>query len=49
VFDPELAARLKAIYSAGDTREPMALYLAFRGRPPRIEPLLEQRGLNNAA
>ena len=34
VFDPELAARLKAIYSAGDTEDPMELYRAFRGRDP---------------
>jgi peptidyl-dipeptidase Dcp len=45
VFDPELAARLKAIYSAGDTRHPMELYRAFRGREPNIAALLEQRGL----
>ena len=44
-FDPALAARLKAIYSAGDTEDPMALYRAFRGRDPAIAPLLEQRGL----
>ena len=42
---PGLAARLKAIYSAGDTADPMALYRAFRGRDPAIGPLLEQRGL----
>jgi peptidyl-dipeptidase Dcp len=45
VFDPALAARLKDIYSAGDTRDPMALYLAFRGREPDIAALLEERGL----
>jgi peptidyl-dipeptidase Dcp len=45
VFDPALARRLKDIYAAGDTRDPMALYIAFRGRAPRIEALLEQRGL----
>ena len=45
VFDPELAARLKAIYSAGDTEDPMQLYRTFRGRDPRITALLEQRGL----
>jgi peptidyl-dipeptidase Dcp len=45
VFDPELAARLKDIYSAGDTRDPMELYCAFRGREPAITALLEQRGL----
>ncbi len=44
-FDPALAARLKAIYSAGDTEVPMTLYRAFRGREPEIAPLLAQRGL----
>lgn len=44
-FDPKLAAGLKAIYQAGDTREPMDLYIAFRGREPTIDALLEQRGL----
>jgi peptidyl-dipeptidase Dcp len=45
VFDADLAARLKDIYAAGDTRDPMELYLAFRGRAPRIEALLKDRGL----
>ncbi len=44
-FDPGLAARLKDIYSAGDTDDPMQLYRAFRGRDPEIGPLLAQRGL----
>jgi peptidyl-dipeptidase Dcp len=44
-FDPTLAARLEEIYAAGDSREPMALYRAFRGREPGIEALLVQRGL----
>jgi peptidyl-dipeptidase Dcp len=46
VFDTATAARLKTIYSAGDTRDPMTLYREFRGRDPAIEPLLAQRGLN---
>jgi peptidyl-dipeptidase Dcp len=33
------------ILSKGGTAEPGALYRAFRGRDPSIEPLLEQRGL----
>ncbi|MBV9828055.1 MAG: M3 family metallopeptidase [Alphaproteobacteria bacterium] len=44
-FEPGLAARLKAIYSAGDTRDPMELYREFRGRDPAIGALLAQRGL----
>lgn len=45
VFDPTLAALLKAIYSAGDTSDPMDLYRAFRGREPDVRALLEKRGL----
>jgi peptidyl-dipeptidase Dcp len=45
IFDPGLAARLKDIYCAGDTRDPMELYRAFRGREPTTAALLEQRGL----
>ena len=44
-FEPGLAARLKAIYSAGDTADPMELYRAFRGRDPEVMPLLKKRGL----
>jgi peptidyl-dipeptidase Dcp len=46
MFDPDLAARLQAIYSAGDTEDPMALYREFRGREPAIDALLAQRGLD---
>ena len=48
VFDPALAARLKDIYTSGDTRDPMELYRAFRGRDPEIAALLRQRGLTEA-
>ncbi len=44
-FDPALAARLERIYAAGDREDPMALYIAFRGRAPRIDALLRQRDL----
>jgi peptidyl-dipeptidase Dcp len=45
-FDPATAQRLyKFIYSAGGARDFAAAYRAFRGRDPRIEPLLEGRGL----
>ena len=46
IYDPELAGRLKEVYSAGDTRDPMELYRAFRGREPTIAALLAQRGLD---
>jgi peptidyl-dipeptidase Dcp len=47
VFDAELAGRLKNIYSAGDTRDPMELYRDFRGREPLVAALLAQRGLSD--
>jgi peptidyl-dipeptidase Dcp len=43
-FDAKLAAQLQTIYAAGDTREPMALFRAFRGRDPDIAALLQRRG-----
>jgi len=45
-FDATLAARLKTIYSSGDSRDAMELYAAFRGRKPTTEALLAQRGLS---
>jgi peptidyl-dipeptidase Dcp len=45
-FDPVLAKRLlDKVYSAGNREEPMQAYVAFRGREPRVEALLRQRGL----
>jgi peptidyl-dipeptidase Dcp len=46
VFDPATALKLKThIYSAGASVAPMKTYLAFRGRPPKVEPMLRERGL----
>ncbi|GAP37011.1 M3 family metallopeptidase [Piscinibacter sakaiensis] len=45
-FDPATAERLlRCIYARGDSVEPAATYRAFRGRDPRIEPMLKDRGL----
>ncbi len=44
-FDAATAARLRRILEAGDTRDPMELYIAFRGEAPRTEALLRHRGL----
>ncbi len=45
-FDPATAQRLHDfVYSAGGTRDFAAAYRAFRGRDPRVEALLEGRGL----
>ncbi len=48
IFDTATAKRYRDnILSRGNTEEPMALYTAFRGREPRVEPLLKRRGLLN--
>ncbi|WP_428374499.1 M3 family metallopeptidase [Lichenicoccus sp.] len=44
-FDPAIAARLHAVLSAGDTEDPMALYVGFRGRAPSTAALLRARDL----
>lgn len=44
-FDPATAQRLKSVLQAGDTRDPMELYTAFRGHLPSTAPLLRHRGL----
>jgi len=45
-FDPAVAERVRRyVYSSGGTLPPAAAYRAFRGRDPRVEPLLAQRGL----
>ena len=47
IFNQDLARSFREnILARGGTEDPMALYVKFRGREPRIEPLLEKRGLN---
>jgi peptidyl-dipeptidase Dcp len=47
IFNQDLAKSLREnILARGGTEDPMALYIRFRGREPKIEPLLEKRGLN---
>lgn len=45
LFDPELAAKLRHVLSAGDTEDPMRLYESFRGHAPQTGALMRQRGL----
>ena len=48
-FDKEMADKLVThIYSAGASREPKELYMAFRGKMPEIDALLTGRGLKGA-
>ena len=45
-FNPELAKKLRDyIYASGGTRDPEALYTAFRGRMPSPEAMMAKRGL----
>jgi len=44
-FHADTAARLRRVLEAGDTRDPMELYVEFRGRPPGTAALLRMRGL----
>ena len=44
-FDPAIAGRLRAILQAGDTSDPMELYVAFRGHHPSTAALLASRNL----
>ena len=45
-FDPEVARRLKTfIYGSGGSMDPEAAYIAFRGKLPTPDAMLEGRGL----
>jgi peptidyl-dipeptidase Dcp len=45
LFDRATARKLKKyIYAAGNTRDPLQAYVAFRGRPPEVKGLLKKRG-----
>jgi len=46
IFDKETARSFREnILEKGGTKDPMELYVAFRGQEPSIEPLLERSGL----
>jgi peptidyl-dipeptidase Dcp len=46
IFNREIAAKFeKEILSKGGTRDPLEMYLAFRGKEPGIDALLKNRGL----
>jgi peptidyl-dipeptidase Dcp len=50
VFDAGTAKRLRdCIYAAGGSQDPADAYIAFRGRLPAIDALLEKRGLKQPA
>ena len=46
IFNREIASKFeKEILSKGGTRDPLDMYIAFRGKEPGIDALLENRGL----
>jgi peptidyl-dipeptidase Dcp len=45
LFDQATAIAFRTLLEKGGTEEAMTLYKAFRGREPRVEPLLKARGL----
>jgi len=46
IFNREVASRFEnEILSRGGSRDPLEMYIAFRGKEPGIEALLENRGL----
>jgi len=50
IFDPATAKGLHDnVYAAGGSRDPEALYKAFRGRLPTPDALLKRRGLVETA
>ena len=46
IFDAETAAKFKTLLSKGGTEDPMDLYMAFRGRKPSVDALLERAGIS---
>jgi peptidyl-dipeptidase Dcp len=50
IFNRDVAQKLyRHVLSAGGSRDPAELYIAFRGRLPKPEALLEKRGFAEAA
>lgn len=45
IFNPDTAAKFKTLLRKGGTEDPMDLYVAFRGRKPTVDALLERAGL----
>lgn len=42
IFNQEIAAKYKTLLSSGGTKDPMQLYVAFRGAEPKIDSLLKR-------
>lgn len=45
IFDKATAAKFLKMLQSGDTKDPMELYIEFRGKKPTVDALLERDGL----
>lgn len=45
IFDKKTAQKFKKMLQAGDTRDPMELYVEFRGKQPTADALLKRDGI----
>lgn len=45
IFDPKTAEKFKKLLSSGGTKDPMELYIEFRGKKPDNKSLLKRAGL----
>lgn len=45
IFDKKTAAKFLKMLQAGDTKDPMELYIEFRGKKPTVDALLERDGI----
>lgn len=46
IFDKKTAEKFHKMLQAGDTRDPMELYVEFRGKKPGVEALMERDGIS---
>ncbi len=45
IFDQKTAAKFLKMLQSGDTKDPMELYIEFRGKKPTVDALLERDGI----
>lgn len=45
IFNPKTAAKFRKMLQAGDTVDPMELYVEFRGKKPTVDALMERDGI----
>ena len=45
IFNPDLAQKLRTVFSKGGTVDPAELFIQFRGKDPNPDALLKRRGL----